>query len=289
MIAQGAYLPPSQLRIDHDKYKNESIIYKNECDKLNGIVQHKDSEINSYKSQLSTYNLQLNSLNSKNNNFKFKEQSLNVEIQNKNNIINNQISKIELLEGSNIALLQTINVYKNDIDRFNGVVQNKDIEINNYKNQVLISNTQLSSVNSEINIVKSKEQQLNTELQNKNNIINNFTSKEQQFVSKIGLLEGNNILLLQQIDELQLDKKDLRIDKLKLNDEIEILKNIILNKDLLIKEQAKEIDKLKKDNLELSFKNELFIDETVKSILPGDIEKSFLNNDVEENKSYSFL
>jgi len=199
MISMGtSVLPPSQLRIDHDKYKNDSIIYKNECDRLNVLVQQKDSEINSYKNQLSISNSQLSSVNSTNNSFKSKEQSLNVEIQNKNNIINTH-------------------------------------------------------------------------------------------VAKIGLLESSNILLLQQIDELQLDKKDLRTDKVKLKEEIEILKNTIVKKDLLIKEQLKEIDKLKKDNLELSFKNELFINETVKSILPGDIEKSFLNNDVEENKSYSFL
>jgi len=206
MISMGtSVLPPSQLRIDHDKYKNDSIIYKNECDKLNVLVQQKDSEINIYKNQLS------------------------------------------------------------------------------------ISNSQLSSVNSTNNSFRSKEQQLNTELQNKNNIINNFNIKEQQFVSKIRLLEGSNILLLQQIDGLQLDKKDLRTDKVKLNEEIEILKTTILKKDLLIEEQSKEIERLKKDNLEISFKNELFINETVKSILPGDIAESFLNNDVEENKSYSFL
>lgn len=199
MISMGSsYLPPTQYEIDHDRYKNESITYKKECDRLNGMVQQKDNEINSYKNQLLTSNSQLSSVNSTNNSFRSKEQSLNAEIQNKNNIINNH-------------------------------------------------------------------------------------------VAKIGLLEGNNVLLLQQIDELQLDKKDLRTDKAKLNDEIEILKNTILKKDLLIEEQAKEIEKLKKDNFELSFKNELFIDETVKSILPGDIEESLLDNTIEENKSYSVL
>lgn len=212
MIAQGAYLPPSQLRIDHDRYKNESISYKNECDRLNGVVQQKDSDINSYKSQLSISNSQLSSVNSTNNSFKAKEQSLNAEIQNKNKIINTHVAKISLLEGS-------------------------------------------------------------------------------------------NILLLQQIDGLQLDKKDLRTDKAKLNDEIEILKNTILKKDLLIEEKTKEIEKLKninlqlsninislkKSNLDLSVKSKLFVDKTLESILPNEMEESLLISVKEENKSYSLL
>lgn len=198
MINLGSsYLPPTQYEIDHDRYKNESISYKNECDRLTGLVQQKDNEINNYKNQLSTLNSQLSSVNSTNNSFRSKEQFLNVEIQNKNNIINNH-------------------------------------------------------------------------------------------VAKISLLEGNNILLLQQIDELQLDKKDLRIDKVKLNDEIEILKNNILKKDLLIEEQAKEIERLKKFNVKISVSNIKF-DETLESILPTDLNESMMVNKDEENKSYSLL
>ena len=173
-----------------------------------------------------------------------------------------------------------------EVARLKGVVEQKDKEVFSFKNEITNITSQLNLVSNVTNNTKSKELSLINEIKQKDNTISTLRSKEQELLNKVSLLEGSNILLLQSTDEFKIDKIELRQDKVRLTEEINILRQSGTNKDIKIEQQSLEIEKLKAVNLELLvnnlqsiFPNEIGGDESI--VLSGDGLQSF--SIIEEN------
>ena len=157
-----------------------------------------------------------------------------------------------------------------EVARLKGVVEQKDKEVFSFKNEITNITSQLNLVSNVTNNTKSKELSLINEIKQKDNTISTLRSKEQELLNKVSLLEGSNILLLQSTDEFKIDKIELRQDKVRLTEEINILRQSGTNKDIKIEQQSLEIEKLKAVNLELLVNNPLLAN-TVQSIFPNEI------------------
>lgn len=157
-----------------------------------------------------------------------------------------------------------------EVARLKGVVEQKDKEVFSFKNEITNITSQLNLVSNVTNNTKSKELSLINEIKQKDNTISTLRSKEQELLNKVSLLEGSNILLLQSIDEFKIDKIELRQDKVRLTEEINILRQSGTNKDIKIEQQCLEIEKLKAVNLELLVNNPLLAN-TVQSIFPNEM------------------
>lgn len=157
-----------------------------------------------------------------------------------------------------------------EVARLKGVVEQKDKEVFSFKNEITNITSQLNLVSNVTNNTKSKELSLINEIKQKDNTISTLRSKEQELLNKVSLLEGSNILLLQSIDEFKIDKIELRQDKVRLAEEINILRQFGTNKDIKIEQQSLEIEKLKAVNLELLVNNPLLAN-TVQSIFTNEM------------------
>ena len=157
-----------------------------------------------------------------------------------------------------------------EVARLKGVVEQKDKEVFSFKNEITNITSQLNLVSNVTNNTKSKELSLINEIKQKDNTISTLRSKEQELLNKVSLLEGSNILLLQSTDEFKIDKIELRQDKVRLTEEINILRQSGTNKDIKIEQQSLEIEKLKAVTLELLVNNPLLAN-TVQSIFPNEI------------------
>jgi chromosome segregation ATPase len=157
-----------------------------------------------------------------------------------------------------------------EVARLKGVVEQKDKEVFLFKNEITNITSQLNLVSNVTNNTKSKELSLINEIKQKDNTISTLRSKEQELLNKVSLLEGSNILLLQSIDEFKIDKIELRQDKVRLTEEINILRQFGTNKDIKIEQQSLEIEKLKAVNLELLVNNPILAN-TVQSIFPNEM------------------
>ena len=157
-----------------------------------------------------------------------------------------------------------------EVARLKGVVEQKDKEVFSFKNEITNITSQLNLVSNVTNNTKSKELSLINEIKQKDNAISTLRSKEQELLNKVSLLEGSNILLLQSIDEFKIDKIELRQDKVRLAEEINILRQSGTNKDIKIEQQCLEIEKLKAVNLELLVNNPILAN-TVQSIFPNEM------------------
>lgn len=157
-----------------------------------------------------------------------------------------------------------------EVARLKGVVEQKDKEVFSFKNEITNITSQLNLVSNVTNNTKSKELSLINEIKQKDNTISALRSKERELLNKVSLLEGSNILLLQSIDEFKIDKIELRQDKVRLTEEINILRQFGTNKDIKIEQQSLEIEKLKAVNLELLVNNPILAN-TVQSIFPNEM------------------
>ena len=157
-----------------------------------------------------------------------------------------------------------------EVARLKGVVEQKDKEVFSFKNEITNITSQLNLVSNVTNNTKSKELSLINEIKQKDNTISALRSKEQELLNKVSLLEGSNRMLLQSIDEFKIDKIELRQDKVRLTEEINILRQFGTNKDIKIEQQSLEIEKLKAVNLELLVNNPILAN-TVQSIFPNEI------------------
>lgn len=169
---------------------------------------------------------------------------------------------------------------------FKILLAQKDNEIINLHNQLNLAK------NKPINTIISKEPQLLEELKRKDQIIYSANQKEKELLDKVSILEKTNISFSKVIEELKIDKFELRQDKIKQIEQINSLYQSSNLKDEIINYQTIEIEKLKAINIssQVQFGNNI-----VESILvenqPSESEEEsvpFIGNNNSE-PSFSLL
>jgi chromosome segregation ATPase len=210
------------------------------------------------------------------------------EIIEKNNIITALQDNIKQLEHNNLTKSQTIINYKNQIhdliesnnkkdNKINELEQSITIDLNNInilKHSIKNQDSQIQNLSIE-NSVKSNE----LKLLESNSIIKENTLKDQLFehnnrmTEKVVLLEGSIRFLNDIIETLKTDKEDLKLDKIRLIQEIEQLKvaKISFEEEQDISKASQEIGYSQHLQFEFQKKSKIFNKgNTVDSIFPDD-------------------
>jgi len=174
-----------------------------------------------------------------------------------------------------------------EVAHLKNVVSQKDLETSAFKNEITNLSSQVQAVNILIGGLQSQVLIKSNEVTQKENSNAALLLKEQELLNKISLLEKTHATMLQSIDELKIDKLDLRksIDELKI-DKLD-LRQLNADKDIKIEYQKLELEQLNKmfnessiannsfiqDNLDiplLHISNSLVPNQTVESIYPSE-------------------
>ena len=260
--------------INEDSNSNKNKYFEN----LEETIKKKDNEILSLKNQL----------NSCNNNIKSKEleiSSLNKKLKENFQSNNNYKSLLNDKDKEIYNQKKDLEDLNNQINNLKNEIKNNELNLKNKYKKYIIKNEinieiigKQEQIEEKENEYKIKYEQLNLDLKQKNKELNSI---KQDFINKINILNStitdNNHII---------EKKDIIIKELKLNQDKDISnKNSINNFDLMKKELEDEIIKLKKDNENILKAN----NEIKQSIIIKDKENKENNDIIRELKEDKLL